>query len=101
MYIFHKIQPMNAIPTDWKMIDEWDNNLIFENSDNSFCVNIIWTENSEFPFTIDYIQMKGTFTTIGFENGAYSTHAISKKEATAKAIEMMTFINKFATKQTL
>jgi hypothetical protein len=92
---------MNNLPPEWKLIDEWDNNSIFENSDISFCVNITWTENSEFPFAIDYIQMKGTFTIIGIENGAYSTHAFSKNEAIAKAIEMMSFIDKFALKQTL
>lgn len=92
---------MINLPTEWKLIDEWENNFIFENSDKSFCVNITWTEKQEFPFAIDFNQLKGTFTAIGFEDGAYSTHAISKIEANAKAIEMMSFIDKFALKQTL
>ena len=90
---------MNEIPSDWKLIDEWDNNLIFENSDNSFCVNVTFTEECAFPYSIDFNQLNGTFTIIGFENGAYTSNAISKDEAIGKAIEMMLFIDKFTVSQ--
>ena len=46
------------------------------------------------PYSINFQQLKGSFSRIGFEDGAYSTHAFSEAEALEKAIKMMEFINK-------
>ena len=85
---------MEALPKNWHLVEEWDNNFIFENSDLDFSVEITFTEQCATPYSIGFNQLKGVFTLIGFENGAYATHASTKSEAIEKAIEMMLFIDK-------
>ena len=84
---------MISIPTNWILVEEWDNNYIFENSNRSFYVNVTFTEQFELPYDIGFSQLKGDFNLIGFENGAYSTNATTKEEALKKSFEMMFFIN--------
>ena len=85
---------MESLPENWHLIEEWDNNLIFENSDNSFSVEVTFTEPCSSPYSIGFSQLKGIFTLIGFENGAYGSHSSIKSEALEKAIEMILFIDK-------
>lgn len=84
---------MKTLPTNWVLIEEWDNNYIFENMDQSFSVNVNFTEQIEMPYDISFSQLKGDYNIIGFENGAYSTNALNKKEALQKSYEMMVFID--------
>lgn len=84
---------MKTLPTNWVLIEKWDNNYIFENIDKSFCVNINFTEQLEVPYDISFSQLKGDYNIIGHENGAYCTHSINKEEALNKANDMMLFIN--------
>jgi len=87
---------MKALPKNWHLVEEWDENFIFENYDCSFSVDVSFTEQCINPYSISFNQLKGIFTLIGFENGAYSTHAVTKEEAIEKAFEMMLFIDKFS-----
>lgn len=85
---------MKSLPENWDLVEEWDNNIIFENNDNIFSVDVTFTEQCINPYSIGFNQLRGTFTLIGFENRAYSTHATTRDEAMEKAIDMMLFINK-------
>ena len=86
---------MKSLPENWHLVEEWNNNnFIFENSDCIFSVEVTFTEQCAAPYSIGFCQLKGIFTLIGFENGAYGTHASKKSEAIEKAIEMMLFIDK-------
>jgi len=85
---------MESLPENWHLAEEWDNNLIFENSDNSFSVEVTFTEQCSCSYFIGFSQLKGTFTEIGIEKGAYTTNAFEKSEALAKAVKMMLFIDK-------
>ena len=87
---------MESLPENWHLVEEWDNNLVFENSDNSFSVEVAFTERCSSPYSIGFSQLTGIFTLIGFENGAYSTNASVKSEAIDKAVEMMLFIDKLS-----
>jgi len=62
---------MESIPTNWILVEEWDNNYIFENSNRSFGVNVTFTEQLDFPHDIGFSQLKGDFNLIGYEDGAY------------------------------
>lgn len=84
---------MESIPINWILVEEWDNNYIFENRNRNFAVNVTFTQQLEFPYEIGFSQLKGDFILIGFENGAYSTHATNKAEALQKSFEMMAFID--------
>ena len=85
---------MKALPENWHLVEEWDNNFIFENNNSSFYVNVNFTEQCDIQYSIDFSQLKGIFNVIGNENGAYTTNASTKAEALRKAIEMMQFIDK-------
>jgi len=85
---------MESLPENWHLVEEWENNFVFENSDNSFSVEITFTKQCSSPYSISFSQLKGIFTLIGFENGAYGSHSSIKYEALEKAIEMMIFIDK-------
>ena len=85
---------MDSLPVNWHLVEEWDNNLVFENSDNSFSVEVTFTGQCSSPYSIGFRQLKGIFTLIGFENGAYGSHSSIKSKAIEKAIEMMLFIDK-------
>lgn len=84
---------METIPLNWMLVEEWENNAIFENKDRSFCVNVTFTPQLMMPYDIGFNQLKGDFTRIGTEDGAYSTHAATKAEALQKSVEMMMFID--------
>lgn len=85
---------MRSLPSNWHLVEEWDSNFIFENTDNSFCVNVTFTEQCTVPYSINFSQLKGIYTVIGFEDGAYSTNVTTKDLAIEKAIGMMLFIDK-------
>ena len=85
---------MESLPENWHLVEEWDNNLVFENSDYSFSVEVTFTEQCSSPYSICFRQLKGIYTLIGFENGAYGSHSSIKSKALEKAIEMMLFIDK-------
>lgn len=91
--LIFKVHHMGIIPSNWVLIEEWDNNYIFENIDKSFRVNVNFTEQFDIPYAISFSQLKGDFNIIGFENGEYSTNAFNKKEALQKSFEMMLFID--------
>ena len=84
---------MESIPANWILVEEWVNNFIFENINRSFCVNVTFTEQFDIPYDISFSQLKGDFTLIGYEDGAYSTNATTKAEALKKSFEMMLFID--------
>ena len=84
---------MESIPANWILVEEWDNNYIFENSNRSFGVNVTFTEQFNIPYDIGFSQLKGDFNLIGYEDGAYSTNAHTKAEALKKSFEMMAFID--------
>ena len=85
---------MESLPGNWHLVEEWNNNFIFENSERNFSVEVTFTEQCPTPYSIGFSQLKGVFTLIGFENGAYTAHALIKSDAIGKAIEMMLFIDK-------
>jgi hypothetical protein len=86
---------MKTFPENWHLLEEWENNFIFRNDDDSFQVDVTFTEVCDYPYSIGLDQLRGIFTIIGIENGEYSTNAIEQDEALDKAYEMMKFINKF------
>lgn len=81
------------IPDSWSLVEEYDGNYIFENTNKSFCVNIDYTYACEYPYSINFIQLQGDTIIIGFEDGAYSTHSKNLQDAITKAYKMMEFIN--------
>jgi|GEM_PF-6417054 hypothetical protein len=87
---------MNNIPKNWKLVEDYDGNFIYENIGAEFQISIDFTEQLQPPYSIYFNQLQGTFTKIGIEDGAYSTHAFSETEALQKAVEMMEFINRRA-----
>ncbi len=84
---------MENLPKNWNLVEEYDGNFIYEDVDEEFQVSIDFTNQLQHPYLICFQQLQGTFTKIGFENGAYSTHAFEEPEAKTKALEMMMFIN--------
>lgn len=82
------------LSASWNLIEEWDSNFIFENTNSSFSVNVTFTEQCSVPYSINFSQLKEIYIVIGYEDGAYSTNATTKDEAIEKAIEMMLFIDK-------
>lgn len=85
---------MKNLPESWKLAEAYDGNFIFENDHEEFSVVVDQMGRMSPPYSINFQQLKGTFNRIGFENGAYSTHAFSESEALQKAVEMMEFVNK-------
>lgn len=83
---------MENLPENWRLEEEYDGNFIFENDTDEFSVVVDQMGRMSPPYSINFQQLKGTFIKIGFENGAYSTHAFSETEALQKAVEMMEFI---------
>ena len=43
---------MKALPENWHLVEEWDENFIFENNDFSFCVDVSFTEQCIYPYSI-------------------------------------------------
>ena len=84
---------MENLPENWTLVEEYDGNFIYENTEEEFQVAIDFTERLKPPYSICFHQLKGKFTKIGFEDGAYSTHAFEETEAKEKALQMMNFIN--------
>lgn len=82
---------MNNLPQSWKLAEAYDGT--FDNDPEEFSVVIDQVGRMSPPYSIYFQQLKGTFIRIGFESGAYSTHAFSEPEAIKKAVEMMEFIN--------
>lgn len=83
---------MNNLPDSWNLVEAYEGNFIFENNPEEFSVVVDQMGRMSPPYSINFQQLKGTFIKIGFENGAYSTHAFSETEALQKAVEMMEFI---------
>lgn len=92
---------MESLPANWHLVEEWENNFIFENTDSSFNVNVTFTEQCSPPYSVSFSQLKGIFTLIGFEDGAYSTNSSTKDKAIEKAIVMMLFIEKLTSAKKL
>ena len=78
---------------NWLVAEEYDGNYIFENDKKSFCVNIDFVSNCTYPYSINFVQLKGDKIKIGIEDGAYSTHSEQLSDAFDKAIKMMLFID--------
>ena len=93
MQLLLNLITMESVPLNWILVEEWENNFIFENSNRSFSVNVTFTEKFDIPYDISFSQLKGDFTIIGYEDGAYSTYAYTKEEALQKSFEMMAFID--------
>ncbi len=85
---------MNNLPENWKLAKAYDGNFIFENDPEEFSVVVDQMGRMSPPYSINFQQLKGAFNRIGFERGAYSTHAFSEAEALHRAVEMMEFINR-------
>lgn len=83
----------NSLPNLWSLVDQYEGNFIFENSDKSFCVNVDCFPDLKYPYSVTFTQLNGANTKIGIENGGYSTYGCNVEEARVKAIEMMEFIN--------
>ena len=86
---------METLPANWILVEEWDNNFIFENINRSFAVNVNYTEQLDIPYDISFSQLKGDFNLIGYEDGAYGTNATTREEALNKSFQMMVFIDTF------
>lgn len=84
---------MKIFPDNWDLVQEYDGNFIFEDDTKTFMIAIELTEQDEPPYSIGFIQLKGDRTKIGFESGAYATHAETEVGAIRKAVEMAKFIN--------
>lgn len=82
-----------SLPNSWSLVEQYNGNYIFENSDKSFCVNVDYTFGCDYPYSISYIQVSEKLIMIGIENGAYSAHSKFLEDALSKAYEMMLFIN--------
>lgn len=85
---------MENLPENWKLVESYDGTFIFEDELQEFCVSADFTEDIKPPYEIWFNQLKGNFTRIGFEDGAYSAHAFNETKALQKAVEMMGFINR-------
>lgn len=79
---------------NWKLAEAYEGNFIFENDSEEFSVSVDLMGRMSPPCSINFQQIKGTFIRIGFEDGAYSTHAFSETKALKRAVEMKEFINK-------
>lgn len=84
---------LEKLPQNWKLVEEFEGNFIYENEQKDFQVCIDNMGNTFPRYYIDFQQLSGLFIKIGFEDGVYSTHAFREPEAKLKAIEMMQFIN--------
>ena len=84
---------MKTWPKTWELVEEYEGNFIFENELKEFQVAIDNMGAFNPRYCINFQQLSGTFVKIGFEDGAYSTHAFDQEEALSKAIKMMEFIN--------
>lgn len=84
---------MESLPVNWHLVEEWDNNFIFEDFKGNFCVNVCCTERLSPSYNIGFSQLKGDNTLIGYDNGAYTTNAYTREAALQKAYEMMAFID--------
>ncbi len=85
---------MENLPKNWKLIEAYDGNFIFEDDLQEFSVSVDQMGAMNPPYEICYQQLKGEYTKIRFEKGGYSTHGFDEKQAIQKAVEMMLFINK-------
>lgn len=84
---------MNKLPDNWKLVEEYEGNFIYENKEKDFQVSIDNLGNLSPQYYIHFHQLMDLFVKIGFEDGAYTTHAFEETEAKRKAVEMMQFIN--------
>jgi hypothetical protein len=80
---------MIHIPPNWSLTAEYDGNYIFRNAEESMAVNITFDEGLEFPYYIDFSQLKGIFILWPLDEGGYVCHATSIEEAFFKAVQMM------------
>lgn len=85
---------MQNLIENWKLIEKYDGNYIFENENEEFQVTIDDMGGLIPRFSICFQQLKGNFTKIGIEDGAFATHTNEEAEALTSAMEMMRFINK-------
>ncbi len=74
---------------NWTLKDEFDGNFIFFNGEETMAVNITFDEGLEFPYFIDFSQLKGIFVLWPLNEGGYVCHANSKEEALGLASQMM------------
>jgi len=89
---------MGSYPVNWSLVEKYDGNYIFEDINKCFCVNIDYTPNLKYPYSINFNQTSGNKVKINFEDGAYATHAKNLEDAYDKASKMMKFINQKANK---
>jgi len=82
---------MELIPSEWSLIEDYDGNFIYANIAGTHNVNINYTAKCEHPYTIEFVQLIGTFTMVGIEFGAYTAHACTVTDAKRKAYDMMVF----------
>ena len=84
---------MENLPENWNLVEEYEGNFIFEDSEEKFSVSIDHMGRMDPPYEIAYQQLQGEFTKIGFDNGGYSSYATNESQALHRAFEMMKFIN--------
>ncbi|MDT0650579.1 hypothetical protein [Autumnicola edwardsiae] len=85
---------MKNIPDNWYLAEQYEGNFIFEDAENKFSVSVDKMGIFTPPYEINFQQLNGTLTKIGFEEDAYSAHAANQEEALEKAYEMMAFISR-------
>lgn len=92
-YVHENNNSNYGMPSNWSLFEEYNDgdSLIFRDSTNTFQISV--DLGIDVPFEINFNQLKGDFILIGFEDGAYATHANNREEAIQKAIEMAEFIN--------
>jgi len=84
---------MKNLPEDWKLVESYEGNFIFENKYGEFSVSIDNMGSLKPPYEIAFQELKGVFVKIGLEDGAYTTHGSNQIEAIERACEMMKFID--------
>lgn len=84
---------MNPLPQNWALIEEHEGCYIFELSDRTFNVFVDYNEKSTVPYVIGYEQQEGDYELIDFEDGSFTTTALSLTEALEKAVLLMQFVN--------
>jgi len=80
-------------PINWNLIEEYDGNYIFRNAAETMHVYIGYDPQCDFPYSIDFTQIKGIFVLWPIEEGAYVTHSKKQLDAFEKALQMMAAID--------
>ena len=84
---------MKNLPNNWTLLESFDQNFIYKRKDPGYLVAIDHTPALSPAYYLGFAQTSGTFTVIGYEHGAYNTHAYTLKQAFQRAKQMMEFVD--------